>query len=212
MGELEIGVGIKVDGVSWDWSYGGEIGELGGEVMGSVEFEPSCKSKGGESSGIGGVAVLTTKAAASSERIVFKQRKGSSKRVLHGFVKWPKVVRIQRQRRILKQRLKVPPALNQFTKTLNKNLATNLFKMLLKYGPEDKATKKERFLKGILKRAQAEEREIAEGKFLAIGSNTMLALENRYLYFIDAKGIYILHIHAKYDPLIIEILQDICLS
>ncbi|KAL4192990.1 hypothetical protein AMTRI_Chr06g174660 [Amborella trichopoda] len=93
-----------------------------------------------------------------------KQRKGSSKRVLHGFVKWPKVVRIQRQRRILKQRLKVPPALNQFTKTLNKNL----------YGPEDKATKKERFLKGILKRAQAEEREIAEGKFLAIGSNTML--------------------------------------
>jgi large subunit ribosomal protein L7Ae len=31
-------------------------------------------------------------------------------------------VRIQRQRRILKQRLKVPPALNQFTRTLDKNL------------------------------------------------------------------------------------------
>ncbi|KAI3878235.1 hypothetical protein MKX03_005064 [Papaver bracteatum] len=31
-------------------------------------------------------------------------------------------IRIQRQRRILKQRLKVPPALNQFTKTLDKNL------------------------------------------------------------------------------------------
>lgn len=44
------------------------------------------------------------------------------KRDLHRFVKWPKVVRIQRQRRILKQRLKVPPALNQFTKTLDKNL------------------------------------------------------------------------------------------
>jgi large subunit ribosomal protein L7Ae len=46
------------------------------------------------------------------------------KKDLHRFVKWPKVVRIQRQRRILKQRLKVPPALNQFTRTLDKNLGT----------------------------------------------------------------------------------------
>lgn len=44
------------------------------------------------------------------------------KKDLHRFVKWPKVVRIQRQRRILRQRLKVPPALNQFTKTLDKNV------------------------------------------------------------------------------------------
>jgi large subunit ribosomal protein L7Ae len=43
------------------------------------------------------------------------------KRDLHRFVKWPKYVRIQRQRRVLNQRLKVPPALNQFTKTLDKN-------------------------------------------------------------------------------------------
>jgi large subunit ribosomal protein L7Ae len=50
------------------------------------------------------------------------------KRDLHRFVKWPKYVRIQRQRRVLNQRLKVPPALNQFTKTLDKNLATSLFK------------------------------------------------------------------------------------
>ena len=34
---------------------------------------------------------------------------------------------------------------------LDKNLATSLFKMLLKYRPEDKAEKKER----LLKRAQA---------------------------------------------------------
>lgn len=44
------------------------------------------------------------------------------KRDLTRFVKWPKTVQIQRKRRILKQRLKVPPALNQFTKTLDKNL------------------------------------------------------------------------------------------
>ncbi|KAE8792560.1 UPF0678 fatty acid-binding protein-like protein [Hordeum vulgare] len=38
------------------------------------------------------------------------------------FVKWPKAVRMQPQRRILKQRLKVPPTLHQFTRTLDKNL------------------------------------------------------------------------------------------
>ncbi|KAF9625529.1 hypothetical protein IFM89_023840 [Coptis chinensis] len=48
------------------------------------------------------------------------------KKDLHRFVKWPKVVRIQRQQRILKQRLKVPLALNQFTKTLDKNLALRM--------------------------------------------------------------------------------------
>ena len=69
------------------------------------------------------------------------------KKDLHRFVKWPKVVRIQRKKRILKQRLKVPPALSQFTKTLDKNLATSLFKLLLKYRPEGKAAKKERLLK-----------------------------------------------------------------
>ncbi|KAG5254363.1 60S ribosomal protein [Salix suchowensis] len=53
-------------------------------------------------------------------------------------------------------RLKVPPTLNQFTKTLDKNLASNLFKMLLKYRPEDEAAKKER----LLRKAQAE----TEGK------------------------------------------------
>lgn len=36
------------------------------------------------------------------------------------FVAWPKYVRLQRQRKILYQRLKVPPAINQFTCTLEK--------------------------------------------------------------------------------------------
>ena len=63
---------------------------------------------------------------------------------LNRYVKWPKYVRIQRQRQVLKKRLRVPPAINQFTKTLDKNMATNLFKMLMKYRPEDDAQKKER--------------------------------------------------------------------
>jgi len=60
------------------------------------------------------------------------------------FVKWPEYVRLQRQRRILKLRLKVPPAINQFSKTLDKNTAVQLFKLLTKYRPETKQEKKQR--------------------------------------------------------------------
>jgi len=66
------------------------------------------------------------------------------KRDLTRFVKWPKYVRLQRQRRVLYARLKVPPAINQFTRTLDKNTATELFKLLHKYRPEDRAEKKKR--------------------------------------------------------------------
>lgn len=43
------------------------------------------------------------------------------KRDLTRFVKWPKYIRIQRQKRILFTRLKVPPVINQFSKTIDKN-------------------------------------------------------------------------------------------
>ena len=65
---------------------------------------------------------------------------------LNRYVKWPKYVRIQRARRVLQKRLKVPPAIEQFNNTLDKNLATKLFKLLMKYRPEDDAQKKERLV------------------------------------------------------------------
>jgi len=62
-------------------------------------------------------------------------------RDLSRYVRWPRYVRIQRQKKILLQRLKVPPAINQFTKTLDKNQASELFKLLIKYKPETKEAK-----------------------------------------------------------------------
>jgi large subunit ribosomal protein L7Ae len=59
-------------------------------------------------------------------------------------VKWPTYVRLQRQKKIILQRLKVPPSINQFKNTLPKNEAADLFKFLVKYQPEDKAAKKAR--------------------------------------------------------------------
>jgi large subunit ribosomal protein L7Ae len=65
-------------------------------------------------------------------------------RDLSRFVKWPKYVRIQRQRAVLYQRLKVPPAINQFTKAIGKNEAASVFTLLNKYRPETAAAKKQR--------------------------------------------------------------------
>lgn len=65
-------------------------------------------------------------------------------RDLSRFVKWPRYVRLQRQRSILYQRLKIPPSVNQFTKTLGKNEATTVFTLFNKYRPETTAAKKQR--------------------------------------------------------------------
>ncbi|KAK4283834.1 hypothetical protein QN277_000743 [Acacia crassicarpa] len=116
------------------------------------------------------------------------------KRDLTRFVKWPKTVQIQRKKRILKQRLKVPPALNQFTKTLDKNLATSLFKMLLKYRPEDKAEKKDR----LLKRAQAE----AEGKSTEARKPIVVKYGlNHVTYLIEQNKAQLVVIAHDVDPI-----------
>lgn len=77
-------------------------------------------------------------------------------RDLTRFVKWPEYVRLQRQKVILHQRLKVPPAIAQFSHTLDKNTAAQLFKLLNKYRPESKQEKKIRL--------EAEAKNVAEGK------------------------------------------------
>jgi len=60
------------------------------------------------------------------------------------YVLWPKYIRLQRQRAILKKRLKVPPSINQFSKALDKNAASNLFRLLANYRPESVEEKKKR--------------------------------------------------------------------
>jgi len=78
------------------------------------------------------------------------------KRDLSRFVKWPKYIRLQRQKAVLQTRLKIPPPINQFSQTLDRQTATQLFRLLDKYRPETKQAQKERL------RARAEAR--AAGK------------------------------------------------
>lgn len=68
------------------------------------------------------------------------------KRDVGRFVKWPRYIRLQRQRAILKKRLKIPPPIHAFTNTLDKNQASTLFKLLNNYRPETAEEKQNRLL------------------------------------------------------------------
>jgi len=79
------------------------------------------------------------------------------KRDLTRFVRWPLYVRLQRQKRVLMKRLKVPPVINQFTKTIDKQTAVELFKLLEKYAPETKQAAKSRRLRLAKQQVKASE-------------------------------------------------------
>jgi len=85
-------------------------------------------------------------------------------RNLSRMVKWPEYVRLQRQRKILNMRLKVPPAIAQFQNVLDRNQAAQAFKLLNKYRPETKAEKKERLQKEATAISEGKKREDASKK------------------------------------------------
>nr|XP_054516284.1 60S ribosomal protein L7a-like [Pan troglodytes] len=97
------------------------------------------------------------------------------KRDLTRFVKWPRYIRLQRQRAILCKQLKVPSAINQFTQALDHQTSTH------KYRPETKQEKKQRLL------ALAEKKAAGKGdvptkkpSVLQAGVNTVTTLvENK---------------------------------
>ncbi|KAI9304543.1 50S ribosomal protein L30e-like protein [Cunninghamella echinulata] len=117
------------------------------------------------------------------------------KRDLSRFVKWPKYVRLQRQKKIIYQRLKVPPSINQFTQVLDKNTATQLFKLANKYRPETKAEKRDR-LRSVAA-AKAEKKEVAKTEKPAVikyGINHITAL-------IESKKAQLVVIADDVDPI-----------
>lgn len=69
------------------------------------------------------------------------------KRDLTRYVKWPLYIRRQRQKRCLQKRLRVPPAINQFTNPVDRHTKKELMKFALKYKPESKMEKRARLRK-----------------------------------------------------------------
>jgi large subunit ribosomal protein L7Ae len=66
------------------------------------------------------------------------------KRDISRFMRWPVFVTRQRKRRVLERRLKVPPALNQFRKTVDRVTRNELLKLVKKYRPESRKERRAR--------------------------------------------------------------------
>ncbi|XP_017776230.1 PREDICTED: 60S ribosomal protein L7a [Nicrophorus vespilloides] len=116
-------------------------------------------------------------------------------RDLSRFVKWPKYIRIQRQKAVLQKRLKVPPPINQFTQTLDKNTATSVFKLLSKYKPESALQKKKRLqAKAEAKVAKKEDAPTKRPNVVRAGANTVTTL-------IEQKKAQLVVIAHDVDPI-----------
>jgi len=117
------------------------------------------------------------------------------KRDLTRFVRWPKYIILQRQKRVLLQRLKVPPALNQFSSSIDRNQATTLLKLLRRYQPETKQKKKERRLEAA--KLKAENKQPADTKppvAIKYGLNSVTSL-------IEDKKARLVVIATDVDPI-----------
>jgi large subunit ribosomal protein L7Ae len=111
------------------------------------------------------------------------------------YVKWPKYIRIQRQRRILYKRLRVPPAINQFNNTVSKQLALRLFKFLNKYRPEDAKSKLKRL------RAQADAKKKGEKPVEASKPNVLTFGLSEVVSLIERKKATLVVIAHDVEPI-----------
>jgi len=99
------------------------------------------------------------------------------KRDLSRFVRWPRYIKLQRQKAVIQQRLKVPPSIHQFSNTLDKQTATQLFKLASKYAVESKVAKKERLVARAKARAAGKPDEpTPRPASLASGINKIVSL------------------------------------
>merc|ERR1719222_512169 len=102
------------------------------------------------------------------------------KRDLTRFVRWPKFVRLQRMKRVMLMRLKVPPAINQFNMAIDKNQAAQLLRLCKKYMPETKEAKKNRLLETAQKKTEGGEVKTKKPQVLKFGLNHVTSLvENK---------------------------------
>jgi len=102
------------------------------------------------------------------------------KRNLNRYVKWPKYVRLQRMKRIMMLRLKVPPAVNQFNSAIDKNQASTLLRLLKKYVPETRVAKRTRLMEMAQQKKDGQETKTKKPQVIKYGLNHVTTLiENK---------------------------------
>eukprot|EP01054_Gregarina_sp_Poly1_P004443 Gregarina_sp_Poly_1__4442@NODE_2395_length_2186_cov_440_081642_g1524_i0_p1_GENE_NODE_2395_length_2186_cov_440_081642_g1524_i0NODE_2395_length_2186_cov_440_081642_g1524_i0_p1_ORF_typecomplete_len222_score44_63Ribosomal_L7Ae/PF01248_26/1_8e24GTPbdg_N/PF13167_6/1_2GTPbdg_N/PF13167_6/7e02_NODE_2395_length_2186_cov_440_081642_g1524_i08521517 len=98
------------------------------------------------------------------------------KRDLSRVVRFPAAIQLQRKRAVLVKRLKTPGAIKQFQDSINKNEATQLFRLLLKYRPETPEAKKERLVAEAKAREGGKEPTNKKPVFMKHGLNHVTEL------------------------------------
>jgi len=123
------------------------------------------------------------------------------------FVKFPRYVQLQRQKRILMKRLKCPPAIAQFFDQLEKDDCKKIFTILQKYAPQTRKEKAERLKKEA--EAQVKGQKQKDGKkpiYLKCGLNHIT-------YLVEQKRAKLVLIAADVDPIeTVVFLPSLCKS
>merc|ERR1719284_1469051 len=126
------------------------------------------------------------------------------KRNLTRFVKWPKYVRLQRSKMTLLKRIKIPPAINQFSNTFDKRQASQLFRLLNNLKPETKTEKKERLANEAEKVAAGGAKSAKKPVAVKMGINHVTSL-------IEEKKAKLVVIAHDVDPIeVIVWLPSLC--
>lgn len=94
-------------------------------------------------------------------------------------MRWPKYIRVQRQKQVLMQRLKVPASVAQFHRAADKGLANQCFKLFTKYQPGTKQERKAKLKKVAEARAKGEESNIMREPQIKFGLNHITNLVQR---------------------------------
>ena len=125
------------------------------------------------------------------------------------FVKFPRYVQLQRQKRILMKRLKCPPALAQFFDPLDKDTTKKVYKILEKYVPETKKEKKERLKNEAKEQVKDKKDKKKEGS----KPITLKCGLNHVTYLVEQKRAKLVLIAADVDPIeTVVFLPSLCKS
>lgn len=111
------------------------------------------------------------------------------------FVRWPRYVQLQRQKRILLRRLKVPSAIAQFFAPLDKPTTSQLLKILQKYAPETRREKMDRI------RQSANDKSNNKKNDDSNKPTTVKFGLNHVTYLIEQKKAKLIIIASDVDPI-----------
>ena len=120
------------------------------------------------------------------------------------FVRFPRYVQIQRQKRILIKRLKCPPAIAQFMEPIDKSDMNSLFNILQKYAPETRKEKQERLKKeaqNVVKEEKKDKKEKKEKKKEGPKPVYVKCGLNHVTYLVEQKRAKLVLIAADVDPI-----------